>query len=148
MNFCKCVVGGHLTRDPELRYLPRGTAVTQFGIAVNRSWLDDAGNKKDDVCFVDCEAWAKLAETISTYFRKGDPILIESRLKTESWEDRNTHQKRSKLKLVVESFSFCGETSGKKDGAPARPASRPAAAPAPGGNGVDEPPPEDDSIPF
>ena len=145
MNYNRVILGGYLTRDVELRYSPRGTPVAGFGIATNRRWKTETGEVRDEVCFIDVTAFGKTAETLSKHVHKGDPLLLEGRLHLEVWTDKQTQQPRQKLKVILETFSF---VAAKKDGAPARPASRPAAAPAPGGNGVDEPPPEDDSIPF
>lgn len=115
MSYNKVILLGNLTRDPEVRVLPKGTSVCQFGIAVNRKFKDEAGNAKEEVTFVDIEAWAKTADIIAKYFTKGKPILLEGRLKLEQWEDKATNQKRQKLKVVLESFSFVG---GKDDAAP------------------------------
>lgn len=105
------MLGGNITRDVELKNTPSGTPVAQVGLAVNRSWKDPSGEKKEEVTFVDCEAWGKTAETIAKFFSKGKPIFIEGRLKLDQWEQDG--QKRSKLKVVVDSFQFVG---GKADG--------------------------------
>jgi len=99
---------GNLTRDPELRATPKGTAICQFGLAVNRQFKDESGATKDEVTFIDIEAWGRQAETIAKYCTKGKPLFIEGRLKLDSWEDKTTGQKRSKLKVVLESFQFVG----------------------------------------
>jgi single-strand DNA-binding protein len=110
---------GNLTRDPELRYLANGTAVANFAIAVNRKWKDANGEVKEEVSFFDVDCWARGAEVVAQYFKKGNPILVQGRLKQESWDDKQTGQKRSKIKVVMESFEFCG---GKNEGG--RPAPR------------------------
>jgi single-strand DNA-binding protein len=160
-NFNKVIIAGNLTRDPELRYTPKGTAVVKFGVAINRSWKSETGEKKEEVTFVDVDAWERQAEVIAQYFRKGRPILIEGQLQLDSWEDKTTHEKKSKLKVRLQSFSFI-DTKGPEDGAgaggapsgepvrrpapPAKPAAAPAAAEGPPGNG--ETPPEEDDVPF
>ena len=147
-SFNKVILMGHLTRDWEQRFTPKGTAVAKTDIAVNRTWQTDSGEKREDVAFVPLESWGRTAEALVQYTVKGDPLLVEGRVAQENWEDKTTHQKRSRLKVVIETFAFV-KAKGGNDGAPARPASRPAAAPAPGGNGVDEPPPpEEYDVPF
>ncbi len=154
-NFNKVLLMGNLTRDPEVRYTPKGTAIATIGLAVNRMWSNEAGEKKEEVTFVDVDVWGKQAETIGQYMSKGKPIFIEGRLKLDSWDDKESGQKRSKLKVVCESFQFVGGPGGPKGNAdfsekpPARssgggkPQSRQAAvedAPQEGGG--------DDNIPF
>jgi len=152
-NFNKVILMGNLTRDPELRYTPKGTAVARIGLACNRKWKSETGESKEEVCFVDVEALDRQAEVVAQYFKKGRPILVEGRLKFDQWEDKNTHQKQSKLKVRLETFSFI-DTKGADDGVPseaprARPAA-PAAAPA-GAPAAAEPEasePEQDDVPF
>jgi len=154
-NFNKVILAGNLTRDPELRYTPKGTAIAKFGLAINRNWTGDDGQKREEVTFVDVDAFGKQAEVIGQYLRKGRPVLVEGRLKLDQWDDKQTGQKRSRLGVVLESFSFLD--SGNRDaagggGAPAssapaaRPA-RPAATTPPSEPGADEPPQGDD-VPF
>src|SRR5258708_26333939 len=100
-SFNKVMLVGNLTRDPELRYTPKGTAVAKLGIAVNRKWTNEAGETKEEVTFVDVDAFGKQAETISQYMRKGRPILIEGRLKLDTWDDKQTGQKRSKMGVIL-----------------------------------------------
>lgn len=102
-SFNRTVLMGNLSRDPELRVTPTGKAICQFGLAVNSKMGD-----REEVMFIDCEAWEKRGEAISKYFVKGRPILVEGRLKQDNWEDKTTGQKRSKIKLVVDNFSFVG----------------------------------------
>src|SRR5215475_13268289 len=129
-SFNKVILCGNLTRDPELRYTPKGTAVAKIGLAVNRTWVGEDGQKKEEVSFIDVEAWGRQGEVIAQYMKKGRPLLIEGRLKLDTWEDKNTKQKVSKLKVVLESFSFIDSNRG--DGAPsAPPPSRPQAPSAP-----------------
>lgn len=132
---------GNLTRDPELRVTPKGTAICQFSLAINRKWRDEGGQDREEVVYVDCEAWAKAGETISKYCTKGRPLYVQGRLKLDQWEDKTTKEKRSRIKVVVEQFQFLGD--GQRQDAPAKsspPAPKPAAAPA---ENLDE-----DSVPF
>lgn len=116
-NFNKVYLIGNLTRDPELRVTPKGTAICQFGMAVNRQFKDESGALRDDTTFVDIEAWGKQGETISKYCTKGRPLFVEGRLKFDQWEDKTSGQKRSKLKVVLEGFQFLG-TGQREGGAP------------------------------
>ncbi|MSU57691.1 MAG: single-stranded DNA-binding protein [Pedosphaera sp.] len=150
-SFNKVILAGNLTRDPELRYTPKGTAIAKIGLAVNRTWTGEDGVKKEEVSFIDVEAWGRQGEVIAQYMKKGRPLLIEGRLKLDTWEDKNTKQKVSKLKVVLESFSFIDSKGGDGGGgsapAPSRPAATPSAAPAAEpveGDG----PPESDDVPF
>lgn len=113
-SFNQVILVGNLTRDPELRVTPKGTAICQFGICVNREFKDEGGQKRQEATFVDCEAWGKTGEIIAKYQTKGSLCLVNGRLKLEQWEDKQTHAKRSKLKVVVENVQFLG---GKQDGA-------------------------------
>lgn len=124
MNLNQVMLAGNLTRDPELRYIASNTAVCGFGIAINRKWKDASGQAKEETTFVDCEAWAKTAEVINQYMKKGSSIFVMGRLRLEQWDDKESGAKRSKMKVVVESFQFTG---GKQDGQdrqerPAKPA--------------------------
>ena len=149
-NFNKVMLMGNLTRDPEVRYTPKGTAIATIGLAVNRVWSTEAGEKKEEVTFVDVDVWGKQAETIGQYMSKGKPIFIEGRLKLDSWDDKESGQKRSKLKVVCESFQFIGAPKGTgevserppaRSGAPSRQA-KPAEEDTPQSGGGD------DNIPF
>lgn len=108
LNYNKCLLGGNLTRDPELRYTPKGAAVCGFGIAINRSWKTEAGEKKEEVSFLDVECFGRTAENIAKFFKKGRPIFLECRAKLDQWEDKTSGKKMTKVKFVVESFQFCG----------------------------------------
>src|SRR6059036_2986643 len=129
-NFNKVILAGNLTRDPELRYTPKGTAVARIGLAVNRTWKSETGETKEEVTFVDVDAWGRQAEVIAQYLKKGRPLLMEGRLKLDQWEDKNTHQKQSKLKVVLESFTFIDSKGADTGGSSDVPRARPAAAPA------------------
>jgi single-strand DNA-binding protein len=112
-NLNRTLLIGNLTRDPESRVTPKGTAICQFGLAINREWKTEGGQKQEETTFIDCEAWGRTGETIAQYCKKGRPLFIEGRLKLDTWEDKTNGQKRSKLKVVVESFQFLG---GREDG--------------------------------
>src|SRR5882724_9114881 len=132
-NFNKVILAGNLTRDPEVRYTPKGTAIAKIGLAVNRTWKNEAGETKEEVTFVDVDSFGRQAEVIAQYFKKGRPILVEGRLKLDQWDDKQTGQKRSRLGVVLEGFSFLD--SNRNEGAApteaprARSADVPAAAP-------------------
>jgi len=149
-NFNKVILAGNLTRDPELRYTPKGTAIAKFGLAVNRRRKAETGETKDEVTFVDVEAWDKQAEVIAQYLKKGQPFLVEGRLRLDQWEDKNTHQKQSKLKVVLESFSFLASNRADSP-APTggvAPAAAVPVAEAPGASEPEAPEPEQDDVPF
>jgi single-strand DNA-binding protein len=118
-HYNKVIIIGHMARDPELRSTPSGTAIAQFTVGINREWKGKDGEAKKDVAWVGCEAWGKSAETIGQYMRKGSAILVDGRLQTDSWEDKATGKKQSKLKVVVESFQFMGKRD--DDGAKSEP---------------------------
>ena len=111
-NLNKVMLMGNLTRDPEIKYTPKGTAIANFGIAVNRTYTPEGGEKREEVTFIDLEAWGRTAEVIGEYFKKGKPIFIEGRLKLDSWDDKTTGKKMSKLRVVVDSFEFLGSREG------------------------------------
>src|SRR5881409_2709115 len=96
-SFNKVILMGNLTRDPELRYTPKGMAVAKIGLAVNRQWQSESGEQKEEVTFVDIEAWGRQAEVIAQYMKKGSPLFMDGRLKLDSWEDKNTKQKVYKM---------------------------------------------------
>jgi single-strand DNA-binding protein len=150
-NFNKVILAGNLTRDPELRYTSNGTAIARIGMAINRTWKNEAGETKEEVTFVDVDAFGRQAEVIAQYMKKGRPLLVEGRLKLDQWEDKNTHQKQSKLRVALEGFSFI-DSRGPDGGGesprprPAAPAQAPSSSPAPAE--PDGPPPEEDDVPF
>lgn len=127
-SYNKVLLMGNLTRDVELRHTSGNQAVANVGIAVNRRWRTPEGEQREEVTFVDCEAWGKTAENMSKFFSKGRPIFIEGRLKLDQWEKEG--QKFSKLKVVVENFHFIdskpgggGDSGGDEGGGYSRPAS-------------------------
>lgn len=111
-GFSKAIITGNLTRDPELRTTPNGSSVCSFSVAVNRVYRDSNGEQKEDVSFIDCSAWGKLAEMISQYAKKGTGVLVSGRLDQRSWEDKNGGGKRSRVEIVVEDFNFVGGRDG------------------------------------
>jgi len=111
-NLNKVMLMGNLTRDPEIKYTPKGTAIANFGIAVNRTYTPEGGEKREEVTFIDLEAFGRTAEVIGEYFKKGRPIFIEGRLKLDQWDDKTTGKKMSKLRVVVETFEFLGSREG------------------------------------
>lgn len=146
MNFNQTLLAGNLTRDPELKFTPKGTAIVNFSIAINRTWKGEDGQSKEDVTFCDITAFGRTAETIGHYFKRGMPIFLTGRLKTDVWDDKQTGQKRSKLGVVCESFQFVGsreDKSARSAGESA--ANQPERTPKPVSS--DTPPPEDD-VPF
>lgn len=145
-NYNKALLMGNLTRDPEMRVLPSNMSVVNFGLAVN----DRFKNKQTDQWeerpnFIDCEAFGKTAENIAKFLSKGKPIFVEGKLRFEQWEDKQSGAKRSKLKVVVDTFQFVGG----RDDQPRTPASSESWAntPAPSRTGTHEPVDEGD-IPF
>lgn len=114
MNANLVAIGGNLTRDVDVKYTQNNKAVASFGIAINSRYKAADGTPKEETTFVDCEAWGATAETIGKFFTKGKPIYVVGRLKTDTWQDKETGANRSKMKVVVDSFQFVG----KPDGAP------------------------------
>lgn len=112
-NVNKVILIGNVTRDPEVRHTPKGTAVTDLGIAVNRVYSSEQGDKREETTFVDVTLWGRQAELAGEYLTKGRPVYIEGRLQMDSWEDKASGQKRSKLKVVGETMQFLG---GRGDG--------------------------------
>jgi len=134
-SFNRVIVAGNLTRDPQLSYTPSNTSVCEFGMAVNRRWRDRDGNTKEEVCYLDLTAYGRQGEVINQYMSKGRPILVEGRLRYSQWTNKEG-QKRSKLDVIVENFTFLGGGQGgggrggehERGGAPQ--SDRPPAAPA------------------
>ncbi len=110
-NLNKTMLIGNLTRDVELKYIPSGAAVANFGLAINRQYKNSEGEKVEEVCFIDIVAWNRLAEVAGEYLLKGSPVFIEGRLQMDKWE-QDDGQKRSKLKVVAQNIQFLG---GKTD---------------------------------
>ena len=115
-NLNKVMLMGNITRDPEVRYTPKGTAVTDISLAVNRSYTLDDGERREETTFVDVTYWGRQAEVIGEYMKKGRPIYVEGRLQLDQWEDKNTGQNRSRLKIVGDNFQFLGGRDGNSGG--------------------------------
>jgi len=149
-SYNKVILMGNLTRDPELRYTPKGMAIAKIALAVNRKWRNEAGETKEEVTFIDVDSFGKQAELIGQYLKKGSPLMVEGRLKLDQWDDKSTGQKRSRLGVVMEEFQFLGGAkTGGEPGVPEVPRSRPAATAAPKAESEDvPPPPDDDDVPF
>jgi single-strand DNA-binding protein len=139
----KVMIIGNLTRDPEIKYTPKGTAIADIGLAVNRNYTTESGEKREEVTFIDVTLWGRVAEIVGEYCKKGRPLFVEGRLQLDSWDDKATGQKRSKLKVVGENIQLLGgregggggggesgESHGEGRPQQSRPASRPAAPPA------------------
>jgi len=101
----------NLTRDPQLSYTPNQTAVVDVGLAINHKWTGQDGNSREETCFVDCRAFGRSAENINKYCSKGNPLLVEGRLRFSSWEAKDG-SKRSKLNVTVEKFQFISSGGG------------------------------------
>jgi single-strand DNA-binding protein len=154
-NLNKVLLIGNLTRDPELRHTPKGTAVAELGLAINRTWKDDSGNKQEETTFVDITFWGRQAEVIQQYCAKGDPLYVEGRLQLDTWDDKETGKKRSKLRIIGEQFQFlASKNSGDRNnnsGMSREESSARAKAPAASGSSTAAPADdfqEDDDIPF
>lgn len=143
-NFNKVFLMGNLTRDPELRHTPSNQPVANIGLAINRRYRTAGGESREETTFVDCEAWGRTAETMAQYLQKGRPVFVEGRLKLDTWQDRDSGQNRSKLKVVIDNFQFIDSKGG--DG-PSGGGGQPSGARSSSGGGGYEPIEEDD-IPF
>ena len=175
-NLNKVMLIGNLTRDPEVKFTPKGTAIAEIGLAINRTWKNESGEKQEETTFVDVTLWGRQAEIAKEYLTKGRPVYIEGRLQLDSWDDKQTGQKRSKLKVTGEQMQLlCGRDGGSGGGdggggnyslgggsasssspsdeydqRPSRPQPRPAPAQGGGKPRPAAPPPQDDDddIPF
>ena len=155
-NLNKVMLIGNLTRDPEIKYTPKGMAIAQLGLAINRNWTNDGGEKQEETTFVDVDLFGRLAEIAGEYLKKGRPVYIEGRLRLESWDDKQSGQKRTKMKVVGEQMQLLGSRDGGGSnegdgGSPERSASRPAPAGRPAASRppvVPDLDAADDDIPF
>ncbi len=157
-SFNKVLLMGNLTRDPEVRYTAKGTAVCDLGLAVNRTYTADNGERREETTFVDVTLWGKTAELAGQYLSKGRPVFIEGRLKFETWDDKTSGQKRSKLSVIGENMQFIGAPrSGDTDsasGGSAGPTRYPQSARTANQSAQDaksdwgESSPDEDDIPF
>lgn len=135
---------GRLTRDPEVRYTNSGMAVVDMSLAVNRFRRNQDGQQQEEVSFIEVTAFGKQAETMGQYMKKGKPIFVEGHLRQDSWEDKETGKKRSKLGVVLDRFEFIDSAGGGNSGGGAAPVAEEGDAPASGGGGFTE----DDDVPF
>ena len=132
-SYNKVILVGNLTRDPELRHIPSGTAITDLGLAVNRTWTDRNTNQRsEETTFVDVTCWGRTAEIACEYLRKGRPVLVEGRLQMDEWNDRETGAKRTKLKVVCDNMQMLGSRNEGNSGGGG------------GGGGSYQPPPQSD----
>lgn len=138
-SYNKVILIGNLTRDVELRYTAKGMAIAKISLAINRKWKNEVGDMKEEVTFVEVDAFNKQAETIAQYVRKGQPLMVEGRLKLDQWDDKTTGKKRSRLGVILEGFQFLSSGEPKEPDAPRTKPSKPAA---------DGPPGDDDPVPF
>ena len=163
-NLNKVMLMGNITRDPELRYTPKGMAVTDIGMAVNRRYKVE-NEVREEVTFVDITFWGKQAEVICQWMKKGKPLYVEGRLQLDSWDDKQTGKKMSRIKVVGEDFQFIGgkdagsggggessrgDDAGSDDAPRSRPPQRQGTAPAARQESNAFPPglDEEDEIPF
>jgi len=152
-SYNKVFLLGNLTRDPEVRYTPKGSAVADLGIAVNRQYTLDNGEKREEVTFVDVTLWGRQAEVAGEYLKKGRSVFIEGRLQLDTWDDKQSGQKRSKLKVIGEMMQMLGarpgggggEEGGGEETRSSRPSGGSRSAPPPKGGSSE---PDDDEIPF
>jgi single-strand DNA-binding protein len=107
-SFNKVILLGNVTRDPEIRYTPKGTAVTELGVALNRVYTSENGERREEVTFVEVTLWGRTAEVAGEYLKKGRPVFIEGRLQLDTWDDKQSGQKRSKLKVVADGLQLIG----------------------------------------
>jgi single-strand DNA-binding protein len=107
-NLNKVMLIGNLTRDPEIKYTPKGQAIAELGLAINRHYTLDSGEKREETTFVDVTLWGRQAEIAKEYLSKGKPVYIEGRLQLDTWDDKQTGQKRSKLRVTGEGLQLLG----------------------------------------
>jgi single-strand DNA-binding protein len=161
-NLNKVMIIGNVTRDPEIKYTPKGSAVVDIGIAVNRTFTPEGGERREETTYIDVTLWGRTAETAAEYCKKGRSVYVEGRLQLDSWEDKTSGQKRSKLRVVGENYQLLdrrpgGAGAGSSGGGDEEYSERPPArreAPSSGGgfssgrNAAPQPPIEEDDIPF
>ncbi len=162
-NLNKVMIIGNVTRDPEIKYTPKGSAVVDIGIAVNRTFTPEGGERREETTYIDVTLWGRTAETAAEYCKKGRSVYVEGRLQLDSWEDKASGQKRSKLRVVGENYQLLdrrpgGASAGGSGGGDEEYSDRPSArreAPSSGGGGFSsgrntapQPPIEEDDIPF
>lgn len=138
-NLNRVFLIGRLTRDPEMRYTQSGTAICNFGLAVNRTWKGQDGQKQEDTTFVDITAWGRTGELAQQYLAKGRQVFLEGYLKFEQWEDRNGGGKRSKLSVTAENLQFLDSRTTEREPQEAAPTAQQYSGPDYGGGGDDIP---------
>lgn len=154
-SYNKVILMGNLTRDPELRYTPKGTAIAKVGLAVNRVWKTETGEQREETTFVDIDVFGRNAEIVGQYLHKGSPAFFEGRLRLDTWDDKQTGQKRSRLGVVAEVVRLLGS---RPAGEPAPTAQAPTqhsqpsagqqASPPPTPPNSDQIPPDEEDVPF
>ena len=157
-NVNKVILIGNVTRDPEVKFTSKGSAVTDIGLAINRNYTLDNGEKREETTYVDVELWGRLAEIAGEYAKKGRPIYIEGRLRMDTWEDKASGQKRNRMKVVGENLQLLGgrtggpgpSSGGEHEGYESAPAAPRRSAPPQAQRQVAPPPSDmpDDDIPF
>lgn len=160
-NLNKVMIIGNVTRDPEIKYTPKGSAVVDIGIAVNRTFTPEGGERREETTYIDVTLWGRTAETAAEYCKKGRSVYVEGRLQLDSWEDKTSGQKRSKLRVVGENYQLLdrrpggaagsGGSGGGDEEYSERPARREASSGggfSKGSNTAPQPPIEEDDIPF
>ena len=158
-NLNKVMLIGNLTRDPELRHTPKGTAVSEISMAINRVWNNDQGQKQEETTFVEVTLWGRQAELAQQYLTKGRPVYIEGRLNLDTWDDKETGKKRSKLRVIGENMQFLSSGTGTGGGggsserssqasSPSQRQSSPQGSPQGASAAPTDDYPEDDDIPF
>ncbi len=155
-GFSKAIIAGNVTRDPEMRATPSGAQACNFTIAVNRVFRGSDGGQQEQTSFIDCVAWGKSGETIAQYVKKGSALIVSGRIEQRSWEDKTSGQRRSRVEIVVDDFSFVGggdgSGSGRSSGGSSRPSAAKVSAPAEDDFTPDDMPEDDainlDDIPF
>jgi single-strand DNA-binding protein len=145
-SFNSVTLLGNCVRDPELKYTPSGKAVVDLSLAINKNWTDESGQKREDVTFVDCTAFGRTAEICGEYLKKGSPVFLSGHLKQDTWEDKQTGAKRSKLKVTIDNLQLLGSRDSGSEAAspvgnqpPQRQSAPPARATAPAGKSQSEP---------
>jgi len=156
----KVMLIGNLTRDPEIKYTPKGTAIADIGLAVNRNYTTESGEKREEVTFIDVTLWGRVAEIVGEYCKKGRPLFVEGRLQLDQWDDKQTGQKRSKLKVVGDNIQLLGSREGGGGGGQSGGGGEYQEGPPAGGGPRKSPPPQkkppvdpdldaaEDDIPF
>lgn len=153
-GFSKAIIAGNVTRDPEMRATPSGAQACNFTIAVNRVFRGSDGGQQEQTSFIDCVAWGKSGETIAQYVKKGSALIVSGRIEQRSWEDKTSGQRRSRVEIVVDDFSFVGSGDGGsgRSGGSSRPSAAKTSAPAEDDFAPDDMPEDDainlDDIPF